>query len=160
MWKCSEHLHLNNTLFAAVASISGFFAPIANLIWALVFFVIADFVTGVWASRRAGEMWESGRFRQSVGKVGAYMFTIICAHIFQDVVPLDLQIEGYIAAFVCGVEFYSILENLYKGTGNRVFYILTQLTNRKLKDTVGYTATSAKGKTNEKTRTNKQKSFS
>lgn len=150
MWKFSEHLHINNTVFAALTSISAFFAPIANLMWALCFFVIADFITGVWASRRVGEMWKSTKFRQSVSKCGAYMFTIVCAHIFETVAPLDLQVEAYVAAFICGVEFYSVLENLYKGTGNRVFYILTQLTNRKLRDTTGYSPKSAKEKPHAK----------
>ena len=68
------------------------------------------------------------------------MFVIICARIFEGMLPAYLEITEVtklFAAIIVGVEFYSVLENFYKATGSRVFYLLTQWTNRKLKDMTG-----------------------
>jgi phage-related holin len=139
-WHLSEHIHGGNIIYGMWSACCAFFAPIGWWLVACAFFVIADFITGCWAARRKGEMWTSNKFRNSISKCGAYMFVIICAKIFEGILPAYLdqtEITRLFVAIIVGVEFYSVLENFYKATGNRVFYLLTQLTNRKLKDLSG-----------------------
>lgn len=139
-WHLSEHINAGNILYGLWAAALSFFAPIGWWLVACAFFVLADFVTGCWAARRKGEMWTSNKFRNSINKCGAYMFVIICARIFEGMLPAYLEITEVtklFAAIIVGVEFYSVLENFYKATGSRVFYLLTQWTNRKLKDMTG-----------------------
>ncbi len=145
MWKITEHLHAGNALYAMWAAALAFVGPIKWWLVACAFFIIADFITGLWVSRHRGQTWQSQRFRESIAKCASYMFVIICARVFELIIgPADIHVARYFTAFICGVEFYSVLENFYHATGNRVFYILTQMTNKKLKNMVGYDARDTK----------------
>lgn len=139
-WHLSEHLNAGNTIYAIWTAVCAFLAPIGWWLGACAFMVVADFITGCWASRKRGETWKSVKFRDSIYKCGTYMFVIICARIFESVLPAytdPLEISRLFAGAIVGIEFYSVLENMYKLTQNRVFYVLTQLTNKKLKEKIG-----------------------
>ena len=139
-WHISEHINAGNILYGLWSATCAFLAPIGWWIGACAFMVLADFITGCWAARRKGEMWTSNKFRNSISKCGAYMFVIICARVFEGVLPAYIdqaEITRLFAAVIVGVEFYSVLENFYKATNNRVFYLLTQITHKKLKDIGG-----------------------
>lgn len=139
-WNIAEHIHGGNIIYAIWSACFTFFAPIGWWLGACAFMVLADFITGCWASRVRGEIWSSARFRESIYKCGSYMFVIICARIFESVLPSwteQAEIARLFSGAIVGIEFYSVLENFYKMTGNRVFYVLTQITNRKLKDITG-----------------------
>lgn len=143
MYRIADKLSQTNGVSIFWATIIGIIAPVVSLLSMVSFFIIADFFSGLWASRRAGEKWTSQRFRESIDKMISYGLFLILAYIFDTVVMLHLQARfhfepidliGISAAIVCLIEFYSILENFYKATKLPVFYILTQLTRKKLKD--------------------------
>lgn len=139
-WHISEHLNAGNIVYAIWSAVLAFLAPIGWWLGACVFMVFVDFLTGCWAARKRGEMWSSVKFRNSISKAGAYMFVIICARIFESILPSYAEyaeLTRLFVAFIVGVEFYSVLENFYKITGYKVFYILTQITSKKLKDLSG-----------------------
>lgn len=136
-WNFAEHINSGNILYGLWGAALSFFAPIGWWLGACAFFVLADFITGCWAARVKGEMWTSNKFRNSISKCGAYMFVIICARILEGILPAFIEqaeVARLFAALIACVEFYSVLENFYKATGNRVFYILTQVTRKKLKE--------------------------
>lgn len=140
MWRITSHLNGGNIIFALWSAGLSFFAPIGWWLVACAFMVGADFVTGLWAARIKGELWTSNKMRKSLTKCGSYLFLIICARIFEGVLPSyveQAEIARIFTAFIVGVELFSIMENLYAVTGNRVFYILTQFTSKKLKDISG-----------------------
>lgn len=133
----SEHINAGNIVYALWTSILSFLAPIGWWLGACAFMVLADFITGCWGARKRGEVWSSNKFRNSISKIGAYLFVIICARVVESVLPAYVEYAEFtrlIAGLIVGVEFYSVLENFYKITGYKVFYILTQVTSRKLKD--------------------------
>lgn len=140
-WHILSHLHHKNALYAIWSAALAFLAPVGWWVAACGFMVIADFITGLWAARTKGEMWTSNKMRKSISKCGAYMFVIICARVFEQTLPTIIaehsELACVVTACIVGVEFYSVLENLYKCTGNRAFYILTQFTQKKLKDITG-----------------------
>lgn len=139
-WRLSEHITTGNIFYAVWSAGCAFLAPMGWWLGACAFMVVADFVTGCWAARKNGEMWSSNKFRNSISKCGAYLFVIICARVFESMLPVyveQAEIARLFSAFIVGVEFYSVLENFYKATGNRVFYLLTQITSKKLKDFTG-----------------------
>ena len=49
----------------------------------------------------------------------------------------DLGLAKMGCTIICGIEFYSNLENCYRITGNRVFKVLTRFTLKKIEDTTG-----------------------
>lgn len=139
-YNIAEHINGGNVLYAVWSACVAFLAPVSWWLCACGFMVLADFITGCWASRIRGEMWSSIRFRDSIYKCGSYMFVIICARVFESVLPSwmeSAELARLFAGAIAGIEFYSVLENFYKMTGNRVFYVLTQITNKKLKDMTG-----------------------
>ncbi|MBE6457555.1 MAG: phage holin family protein [Alphaproteobacteria bacterium] len=142
MFRIIDKLHAGNILYAFWAGVLAFFGPLKWWLCACAFFIIVDFITGCWVSRKRGQTWQSQRFRESLNKSYSYMMVIICARMLELI--LQVSVSRYFTGFICGIEFYSILENFYHATGDRVFYILTQITNKKLKDAVGYDANNLK----------------
>lgn len=139
-WHIFAHLHAKNALYALWSTILAFLVPIGWWLGACAFMVVADFITGLWAARVKKEMWTSNKMRRSISKCGAYMFVIICACVFEHTLPAflgDTEFATVITACITGVEFYSVLENLYKSTGNKAFYILTQFTQKRMEDLTG-----------------------
>lgn len=136
-WSFSEHINVGNIFYAIWTALFSFLAPIGWWLGACAFMVLADFITGCWAARKRGEMWTSNKFRNSISKCGAYMFVIVCARVVEGVLPAYVEYAEFtrlFAGLIVGVEFYSVLENFYKATGYKVFYVLTQVTSRKLKN--------------------------
>lgn len=139
-WHVFEHIHSGNILYAIWTACVSFFAPVGWWLVACAYMVIADFITGCWAARKRGEMWSSTKFRESLYKCTSYMFLIICARVFESVLPSwteQAEIARLFAGAIVGIELYSVIENFYKATGHRVFYVLTQITSKKLKDITG-----------------------
>ena len=139
-WHITEHINSGNIAYAVWSACVSFLAPVGWWLLACAYMVLADFITGCWAARKRGEMWSSAKFRESIYKCGSYMFVIICARVFESVLPTwmeSAELARLLAGAIVGIEFYSVLENFYKATGNRVFYVLTQITNKKLKDMTG-----------------------
>lgn len=137
-WGLLSHINGKNAFYALWSAGLAFLAPIGWWLGACAFMVIADFITGLWSARVKGEMWTSNKMRRSISKCGAYLFVIICACVFEKTLPAFIteqaEITRIFTACIVGVEFYSVLENLYKCTGSRAFYFLTQFTQKKLKD--------------------------
>ena len=140
-WRIAEHINGKNILYGIWTAGVAFLAPIGWWLAAAGFFVVADFFTGLWSARVRGEMWTSNKMRQSISKCGAYLFVIVCARVFELTLPTFITDHAEVAriftACIAGVEFYSVLENLYKCTGNRTFYFLTQFTQKKLHEITG-----------------------
>lgn len=139
-WNIAEHINSGNIIYAIWSACIAFLAPVGWWLGACAYMVLADFITGCWAARKRGEMWSSTKFRDSIYKCGSYMFVIICARVFESVLPTwmeQAELARLFAGAIVGIEFYSVLENFYKATGNRVFYVLTQITSKKLKDMTG-----------------------
>ena len=126
-------------IYAFMIGISGFFAPIWALVLWMSIFVLFDLFSGVIAAKKRGELLQSCKLRRTVNKLVWYFSAILLAHGLDAGILsfIDLHLAPFAAAIICGVELYSILENAYSITGNRVFWILTQFTTQKIKDTTG-----------------------
>ena len=124
-------------IYALLVGASGFFAPMWILILWLTIFVLFDLASGILAAKTRGEKLESRKLRRTVTKLIWYYSAVLLAHgLDVGVIPLEtLHLAGFMAAIICGVELYSMLENAYTITGNRVFWLLTQFTTKKIKDT-------------------------
>lgn len=124
-------------IYALLIGATGFFAPIWILILWMTIFVLFDLCSGVVAAKKRGELLESRKLRRTVNKLIWYFSAVVLAHgLDVGVIPLDeLHLAAFMSAIICGVELYSVLENAYTITGNRVFWLLTQFTTQKIKDT-------------------------
>ncbi len=125
--------------WGAVGSIGGFFMGAASLVCAMVVFVIADLITGVAAAKKRGEILRSRKLKRTVDKITWYALAIVLCHVLDGGILtfVDLHLAAFAAAIICGVELYSVLENAYSITGNRVFWLLTQFTTKKIEGATG-----------------------
>jgi phage-related holin len=116
-------------LSGAAMAAAGFFAPVGPLVLCGALFVAIDFVTGIMAGRRramiAGLPWgfESGKAWCTVRKLCFIMAGIVLAWMIDTLVLdfMNLRLANLFTGFVCGVEFWSYLENAAEISGHPVF---------------------------------------
>ena len=102
-----------------IMAILSILAPIQGLIICAVIFIAIDFVTGVTASykkaQRNGTVWtfESGKAWNTVTKLAFVMAGIVLAWLIDFCILdfMNLRLANIFTGFVCGVEFWSYLEN-------------------------------------------------
>ena len=130
-------LDINKIWAYLTATIIGFFEPIGVLILWMLIFIIADMVTGVYASFVKGILITSHKLQRTVVKFLMYGSSIALLEGLDKylITFADLNLARIGATIICGIELYSIFENCYKATGNIVFKALTQFTSKKIKDT-------------------------
>lgn len=121
------------------ASCVGFISPIGVLFLWLLIFIIVDLITGVCASWNEGKIITSHGLQRTVLKFINYATAIFLLHgidVYM-VVFAELYLARIGCTIICGIELYSIFENMYRVTGNEVFKILTQFTKKKIKQETG-----------------------
>lgn len=121
------------------ASCMGFIAPIGVLFLWLLIFILVDLVTGVCAAWNEGQIITSHGLQKTVIKFITYATAVFLLHgidVYM-VVFAELYLARIGATIICGIELYSIFENMYRVTGNEVFKILTQFTKKKIKQETG-----------------------
>ena len=128
----------------AAAAAVAYFTPIYTLIILVFVFVAIDFITGVMASRarakRAGMKWafESSKAWNTIAKlcfimVGIVMAWLIQRYIFSEF-GMNIKLEYLFTGFVCGVEFWSYLENAAEISNHPVFRWLKKFMKSKFDD--------------------------
>lgn len=106
-------------LFGALSSLLGLFTPIVPLCLCAAAFTAIDFVTGVLADRqrtlRNNLTWifQSRKAWKTIKKLCFIMAGIWLAWLIDDhiITFRTLHLANIFTAFVCGVEFWSYLEN-------------------------------------------------
>ncbi len=104
---------------ALLLSILALFAPIMPLVLCVILFIAIDFVTGILASRRRAEEQEQAWFFESeeawrtIYKLGFTLIAIAMAWIIESCIInfVEIRLARLFTGFVCGVEFWSFLEN-------------------------------------------------
>ncbi len=95
------------------------FSPIMPLIMCVITFIAIDFVTGILASRHRameqGKAWffESQEAWRTIYKLGFTLIAIAMAWVIESCVItfVEIRLARLFTGFVCGVEFWSFLEN-------------------------------------------------
>lgn len=102
-----------------LSAIWQFIAPIGDFIFLIVFLLIADFITGIWAASKRGETINSKGFRRSFQKIVVYALSLIGAEYIRIIMFKELQLNvAYpIAMLIVITEFKSISENTLTITG-------------------------------------------
>lgn len=122
-----------------IAGTIGFFEPLWVLILWFLIFVCCDAITGISAAIKERQIITSNKLQKTIIKLMMYSMTIILLHSIDSfmIIRIDIGLARICAAVICGIELYSILENCYRITGNRIFKILTQFTLKKIEDNTG-----------------------
>lgn len=134
-----KFLDLDKIWAYALSAVIGFLEPLwVMMLWFLIF-VVVDFITGIYASLIEGQLITSNKMQKTVIKFITYSTAIFLLHGI-DVYLISftkLYLARIGATLICGIELYSIFENIYRATNNPVFKILTQFTLKKIGEQTG-----------------------
>lgn len=120
-------------------------APVKGLVACALVFVAIDFVTGVAASRKravkTGKPWsfESEKARNTVCKLvfimaGIVLSWLIDCHILSF---MNLRLANIFTGFVCGIEFWSYLENAAEISEHPMFNSLRKAIKQRMEKEIG-----------------------
>lgn len=112
-----------------VTSAACWFAPVQPLICCALLFVSVDFVMGILASRkrarRRGQAWgfESRKAWKTVYKLVFILVGIVMCWLLDRYILtfLTLNLANVFTGFVCGIEFWSYLENAAEISEHPIF---------------------------------------
>lgn len=116
-------------LLKVSAALLLFLQPIRASLTAVVLLVIADFFSGIWASKKESKKITSSGFRRTVVKILAYMATILIAHMMELYLIPDMPIEKAVAGLIGITEGKSFFENIHRITGIDFWAILISKLN-------------------------------
>lgn len=116
-----------------------FFEPLCVLMLWFFIFVGVDMITGISAAVKERQIIESNKLRKTIYKLFMYCTVIMLVHAIDTemITLVNLGLARICSAIICGIELYSVLENCYRITGNRVFKILTQSVLKKVENEIG-----------------------
>lgn len=126
----------------AACALSSVFFPIRGLVICACVFIAVDFITGVAASaiscRRAGRRFafESAKAWNTASKMLLVMAGISLAWLIDAVILnfMQLHLAKLFTGFVCGVEFWSYLENATEISRHPIFLHLKRYMKNKMDD--------------------------
>lgn len=99
-------------------SLVAVFAPLQKMMFALLFLVSTDFITGIWAAYHTRENLTSRRLARTVVKTFVYLTTVCVVHIANKYLlsagDFALPLDNLILSFIALTELKSIFENLHK----------------------------------------------
>lgn len=109
-----EHTKFSGLLKTALMLLIAFFAPVINIVSAVMLLIVVDFITGVWASLKEKQRITSSAMSRSIAKTFVYNTTILITYIVHKylLVGFDFPIVSIVSGFVALTEMKSILENL------------------------------------------------
>lgn len=110
-----------NNLSAIYIYIIVYFSPVFPVLFGLGFIVLTDFVTGMLASRKRGEVISSRKMRPTITKGIGYMAAILVAHTFEKSFMPDLNCLKIVSGLIALIELKSLDENIKDLTGKSLF---------------------------------------
>lgn len=131
--------------WGGAAGILSLLAPTGTLIVCAVIFIGVDFVTGVMADRKRARLrrrpwaFRSDKAWDTVSKLGFVLAGIVLAHLIDCCVItfVRLNLANLFTGFVCGVEFWSYLENAAVISDHPIFRWLRKFMQSKMEDVLG-----------------------
>lgn len=94
--------------------IAAFLAPIASIVFAVIFLIFVDLITGILASMKEKIRVTSSALSRTIAKTLVYCTAIVVAFVAHKylLVGFDFPIESVVSGFIAITEMKSIMENL------------------------------------------------
>lgn len=132
--------HILKYTSGAIMSLLALLAPIRPLILCAIIFVGIDFVTGVMASykraRKQQSPWafESEKAWATITKLSFVLAGIVLSWLIDSCILsfMHLNLANLFTGFVCGVEFWSYLENAAEISNHPIFTKLKKYMKTKI----------------------------
>ena len=106
-------------------------APVAPILWTMVFLIVVDFITGVVAAIKKKQQVQSRKFFNTISKFFIYNLVILSAHFIGLHVIPDLPMLKIVGGFIAITELKSIFENFSKIYGINIWEYVKEAISRK-----------------------------
>lgn len=111
--------------------IIAYFTPVREIIHVMLIFLAIDTISGIWASLKAREKFESKKLRKTINKFLWYTIAVMLAWMMERTFSLNwTYLTNIIGGFICFVELKSIFENITRITDEPVFLKLSKIIKR------------------------------
>jgi phage-related holin len=106
-----------------LSALSAFFTPILPVLITFSCLILADFFTGIWASKKEKKPIQSHIMKNTLVKLALYLIVIVMAFIIQKFI---IQVGWFNLVTVVSIpiaitEFKSLCENALRISGNKIF---------------------------------------
>lgn len=128
--------HLLNFISAIAFSFIGYFAPIKGVVHLMIIVIVIDLVIGIVVAIRNGHGISSRKLWRTAYKL-LFAILIVSLTYSMDKEMGVVSIHKFVAWLITGFEIWSILENAAKITNHRIFILLKQVMEDKVKKTTG-----------------------
>ncbi len=104
--------------------------PTYEMIGVTIFLLLLDYITGIWAAYKRGEVISAKKMGVTITKMMLYMIGIIAAYVVQhNIAGDDIKVMMVFTTLISVREFKSIIENIETITGAKIWsYIVSQIT--------------------------------
>ncbi|MBC8756938.1 phage holin family protein [Kordia sp. YSTF-M3] len=106
-------------------------APIAAVMLTIAFLIVADFITGAYASYKNKIPVSSERIGNTISKFFIYNLVVLSAFLLEKYIVKEIPFQRIITGFIAIAEIKSILENFNKIYGINPFKALINLIKKK-----------------------------
>lgn len=104
-----------------------YLSPISGMVHAVLLLIAADWLTGVYASRKEKKKITSRGFRKTVEKFVLYTLAIVTTYLVETEIA-EFRMANVVAGYVALTELKSIFENIVRITGrnvmNEIYFVL------------------------------------
>lgn len=111
--------------------LAAFTAPLTPVMGAMVFLIIADFITAIYAAHKVGEKVQSSKMGRTVSKFFFYNLAVASAFVIEMVIIPEIPLMRVSAGFIAMTELRSIYENFAKIYGIDIWSKVKHLFSKK-----------------------------
>jgi phage-related holin len=110
----SDGFSISGLLKSVALLVAAFLAPIATVIFSVMFLIFVDLITGILASLKEKQRITSSAMSRTIAKTFVYCTTIIVTYVVHKylLVGFDFPAESIVSGFIALTEVKSILENM------------------------------------------------
>jgi hypothetical protein len=113
--------YILNNISLIITFLAVYFAPAYPIMIGIGFLVTMDFVTGILAAKKRGEIITSKKMRPTIMKGFGYMASILIAFVMQNIFLTDMEVMKIVSGLIAMIELKSLDENLTSITGKSIF---------------------------------------
>lgn len=119
-----------------IAAIS-YFTPIKGIVNVMLIFLLVDTLSGIWASKKAGDKFSASKLYKVVSKFIWYTVAVmLCLMMEREFQLYWTNLSSIVGGVICFVELKSIFENITRITGDPIFNKIVQVIRRKGSETI------------------------
>lgn len=116
----------------------GYLAPVMDIVVLFIVAMFIDFVTGIWASVKRGNVISSRRMWRSVYKMFYSLIIIVLIYAVDTEIGIEqIDMHRFAALLIIGCEIWSIIENAAEISDHPMFRVIKKYLGKRIEKETG-----------------------